>query len=123
MSPDYSKRDYLLPPGCKDLIDVINLEAGQKPKTFELKAEYESIIASDFVLGELPGVPPPIKGEIQVAGNTTVGQLAELIRQKPSRVIADLMLLGVFATVNQVVAFEAINKVARQYGYVAKKHR
>ena len=22
-NPDYSKRDYLLPPGCKDLIDVI----------------------------------------------------------------------------------------------------
>ena len=32
LNPDYSKRDCSLPPGCKDLIDVIRLEA--KWKTF-----------------------------------------------------------------------------------------
>ena len=26
MDPDYSKRDYLLPKGCKDLLDVLNLQ-------------------------------------------------------------------------------------------------
>jgi len=30
MSPDYSKGDYLLPNGCKDLIDVINLQKLEK---------------------------------------------------------------------------------------------
>ncbi len=108
MSPDYSKRDYLLPAGCKDLIDVINLENAQRSK-------------AGSQLGELLGVPPPITGDIVVAGNTTVGQLAELLEQKPFQIIADLMQLGVFATVKQVIGFEAILKVARKYGYAAKK--
>jgi RNA polymerase sigma-70 factor (ECF subfamily) len=30
LNPDYSKRDCSLPPGCKDLIDVIRLEANWK---------------------------------------------------------------------------------------------
>lgn len=107
-SPDYGKRDYLLPPGCKDLIDVIKLEAARESKTSQR-------------LGELPGVPPPVTGEILVAGSTTPKQLAELLGQKPFKIIADLMELGVFATVNQVVGFEAISKVARRYGYLAKK--
>ena len=108
LSPDYSKRDYLLPPGCKDLIDVINLESAKRTEAHQH-------------LGELRGVPPPITGDILVAGSTTVQQLAELLRQKPFKIIADLMELGVFAAVNQVVGFEAISKVARRYGYVAKK--
>ncbi len=108
MSPDYSKRGYLLPAGCKDLIDVINLENAQRAK-------------AGSHLDELPGVPPPVTGEIVVAGNTTVGQLAELLGQKPFQIIADLMQLGVFATVKQVMGFEAMSKVARKYGYVAKK--
>ena len=30
LNPDYSKRDCSLPPGCKDLIDAIRLEANWK---------------------------------------------------------------------------------------------
>jgi len=31
MDHDYSKRDYLLPPGCKDLVDAINYPAQSVP--------------------------------------------------------------------------------------------
>jgi len=34
LNPDYSKRDCSLPPGCKDLIDVIQLGEKAKWKTF-----------------------------------------------------------------------------------------
>lgn len=34
MNHDYSKRDYLLPEGCKDLVDVLRLEARNRSKEF-----------------------------------------------------------------------------------------
>ncbi len=34
LNPDYSKRDCSLPPGCKDLIDVIQQRETAKWKTF-----------------------------------------------------------------------------------------
>ena len=33
-NPDYSKRDCSLPPGCKDLIDVVRLDPKANWKTF-----------------------------------------------------------------------------------------
>jgi hypothetical protein len=60
MSPDYSKRHYLLPKGCKDLIDVLNLQT-QRP--------------------DPPSSDPltPIIGEIVVSHNTSVGEFAVLL--------------------------------------------
>jgi hypothetical protein len=132
LSPDYSKRDYLLPKGCKDLIDVIRLEQRKEEVWLVKKLKFGvgkgalwtgefKAMSKENMLGELPGVPPPITAEIQVAEPVTVRKLAELLGQKPFAIIADLMLLGVFATLNQVVSFEAISKVARKYGYAAKK--
>jgi hypothetical protein len=83
MSPDYSKRSYLLPKGCKDLIDVL---------------------------------------EISVSETTSVQDLAGLLGQEPVRIIADLMRMGVFATTaEQKVNFETVSKMARKYGYTAKR--
>lgn len=82
LSPDYSKRSYLLPNGCKDLIEVIELHVGEK---------------------------------------TSVAELAMLLGQRPAQVIADLMLLGVFATATQTVAFEKVKELAQKYGYTAKR--
>jgi len=135
LSPDYSKRDYLLPEGCKDLIDVINLERQQKAQpVWLLKGKIlvgnpeglpylfaKTKGGIKATLGELPGVPPPITQDLVVVPPMTVGKLAELLGQKPATIIADLMLLGVFAKTNQVVGFEAIARVARKYGYAAKK--
>lgn len=132
LSPDYSKRDYLLPEGCKDLIDVIRLEQRKEQVWLVNKLKFgaggESLSASDFYfiaktkkLGELLVVPPPITGDLLITEPVTVGKLAELLGQKPSAIIADLMQLGVFAKASQVVSFEAISSVARKYGYAAKK--
>jgi hypothetical protein len=99
MEDDYMKRGYLLPAGCKDLIDVLRLEVQHKPKT-------------PLAL---------IIGELTVAEPVPVGQLAAVLGQKPSRIIADLMELGVFATAQQLIPFDIIAQVARSYGYTAKK--
>jgi hypothetical protein len=105
MNDDYSKRNYLLPEGCKDLIDVL------KPKVQH--SEQKVPDAGSEAL-------PPIVGEIMVAGTMTVAELAETLRVKPFKIIADLMQFGVFATPRQLIRFEAITKVARKYGYAAK---
>jgi len=105
MSPDYSKRGYLLPKGCKDLIDVIKLQQAQQPQ-----AHCQ------------PSNPvPAIAGDLLVREQTSVGELAALLGQKPFKFIADLMEIGVFASVKQTLDFKTISKVARKYGYTAKR--
>lgn len=96
MSPDYSKRDYLLPDGCKDLIDVIKL------------AQHSA-------------ASPPIIGEVLFPESMTVRDLASLLGQKPFKIIADAMQLGVFANVKQTLDFKIASTIARKYGYTAKR--
>jgi len=109
MNYDYSKRDYLLPPGCKDLIDVQKLEAQEK--------------AMEQAWTSKPPVskpPPPIVGEVIIPAHTTVRQLASILSQKPFRIIADLMEIGVFANVDEKLDFDTIVKITRRHGYTAR---
>jgi len=68
-----------------------------------------------------PAPPPPIVGELVIPEQTTVSDLARLLSEKPFRIIADLMGLGVYATVEQALDFKTISSVARKYGFVAKR--
>ncbi len=104
MDYNYKKRNYLLPEGCKDLIDVA------KPKVRPVQRK--------------PAAPrplPPIIGELTVTDQMTVGGLASVLKKKPFQIIADLMEFGVFVNLKQHVDFEMISKVLRKYGYTAKK--
>ncbi len=104
LGPDYTKRGYLLPEGCKDLIDAIKLQeatAGKAPLP--------------------PGQPNSRARELVVHEPISVRDLAELLGQAPFQIIGDLMKLGVFANVNQHLAFEVVAKVALKYGYRARK--
>ncbi len=106
---EHFERGYLLPKGCKDLIDVINLQEKLQKEIFLRPATAP------------PSQPPVMKGDLLVSDHTTVRELAVLLGQKPFKIIADLMELGVFANVNQPLDFEAISQVASRYGYVAKR--
>jgi len=111
MNYDYSKRGYLLPEGCKDLIDVWKLNAPttgagqQAPKT----------------RASLPPIVGDVIGELVIPEHTTVLQLASLLSLKPFCVIADLMEFGVFANINHELDFETIAKVARKHAYTARR--
>jgi len=129
MENDYMKRGYLLPPGCKDLIDVLKLK----------EKKQQAMLTGLLQLPPLPkvfgttlkpwkpmsvGKPTPlpaVKGEIIIPAVTTAGKLAALLGQKPYLIIADLMELGIFANVTELLDFEAISKVARKYGFIVKK--
>src|SRR5437764_9738213 len=111
MENDFMKRGYLLPHGCKDLIDVLNLKQKQKleqnlfikpsKQLAQLPKGYQAMIKPPK-----PAALPPVKGEIVIPPVTTVSQLAALLAQKPFQIIADLLEMGVFANVSFLLEFE-----------------
>jgi hypothetical protein len=55
LNPDYSKRDCSLPPGCKDLIDVLRLDPKANWKTFfdsYWRLTYETALKAGLTEGE-----------------------------------------------------------------------
>jgi len=109
LNPNYGKRDYLLPPGCKDLIDVLNLK--QRDEAWREAA--------------IKIVPLPTQATegftVEIAPTTTVKDLAEFLHVKPLGIIVALMELGVFANLNQVVDFNSAAKLLAKYGYFATR--
>lgn len=105
MENEFMKRGFLLPEGCKDLIDVWTLKGG----SWQV----------------LPSWPPPtaplVLGELIVGETTTVYELATLLNLKPFKIVADLLEIGVFASADDLVDFDTLSRVVRKYGYVAKK--
>jgi Translation initiation factor IF-2, N-terminal region len=101
MENEYMKRGYLLPGGCKDLSDIPKYKAMPTPQ---------------------PLAPlPPITGEMTVPAQMTVSELAAALSQNPFRIIADLMGLNIFVTLEHQLDFDLISRVARKYGFTAKR--
>jgi hypothetical protein len=128
MEHDFMDRGYLLPPGCKDLIDVLNLKAKlslsparidyfldflKKHKGKVLKFEPKQAFAKS------PAALPPIVGQVVVPAETTAAQLAGLLGQKPFQIVAEVMDLGFFVGAQDPLSFEIISSVARKHGFFA----
>ncbi|MDB6064492.1 MAG: Translation initiation factor [Pedosphaera sp.] len=105
---DYRKRGYLLPPGCKDLIDVLKCPAPYVEKS-RLQFQTDDEPTGEFL------------GEIAIPDEIMVRELARLVGQKPFRIIALLMKWGVFATPQQSIDFKTASTVLRYFGYVPLK--
>jgi translation initiation factor IF-2 len=58
---------------------------------------------------------------ITVSGPTTVSELAKLLQKEPSEIIKKLMSLGIMATINQEIEFEAISLIAEEYGITVEE--
>jgi Translation initiation factor IF-2, N-terminal region len=101
MENEYMKRGYLLPEGCKDLTDVPKYKARPSLTT---RAPL-----------------PPITGEMIIPAQMTVSELAAALSQKPFRIIADLIELGIFVTIKHQLDFDLISRVVRKYGFAAKQ--
>lgn|SRR5689334_4455126 len=110
MSFDHFERGYLLPKGCKDLIDVINLQARVHAEKLFFKLPSSP-----------PNQPPAIKGDLYLQDHVTIKQLADLLGQKPFKIIADAMELGTFANVDQPLDFTIVSQIVAKYGFTAKK--
>jgi hypothetical protein len=111
MEPDdFMKRGFLLPEGCKDLTD-----------TWKIKAQSPSKHQSAPSPSPVPCASPQIVGEVVIPEETTVEGLAALLHQTKFQIVADLMKLKVYLTIYQTPDYETIAKVARMYGYIAKR--
>lgn len=139
MENEYMKRGYLLPPGCKDLADVLKHKQNPvpgvilqslpqisekhwtvyNPVTKKLGTTYDPTLK----FWKSPVPLPPIKGQVFIPPHTTVKELAALLGQKTFQIIGDLMQLelGMFATPDFLLDFKTISKVARMYGFMAIK--
>jgi hypothetical protein len=103
---DYSKRDYLLPPGCKDLIDVLRLNQSTPPLWQQAQQRR-------------PKPNPPVTHHVKVPDPISVKQLIEFAGRKPYCIIADLMQLGLFVKIDGTVSFDIAARVLRYYGIAA----
>jgi hypothetical protein len=91
--PDYKKRDCSLPPGCKDLIDVIRSHPQATPTPL-----------------------PPITQRITLPEVVAVSYLAELLQLSKENVSA---LCGYFG--ERSVPFDLAQEILRKYGILADK--
>ena len=125
MEHDYMQRGYLLPEGCKDLNDVLKRKQKRAhyllPKLPNQFAQLPKGYGTMIKPRKQPAPLLPVKGEIIIPAQTTVSHLAALLSQKPFMIVADLMQMGVFANAWQLLGFETISRVARKYGFIAKK--
>jgi len=71
-------------------------------------------------MGDEPAGGGPRK-VIRIPDPVVVGVLASALAQKPFKIIADLMEVGVFTNVRGAVAFETASKVACKYGYTTER--
>jgi hypothetical protein len=112
------ERGYLLPKGCKDLIEVIGLRAHSK---ILLKLPLLHSNAQTGTSAKPASPAPAMKGDVFVSDQTTVKELAALLREEAFKIIADAVQLGIFATLNQPLGFKAISQIVQKYGYTAKR--
>lgn len=142
------QRGYLLPPGCKDLIDVLNLPAAKAgmdlplcmidlpkfaPQLLKLTPDQlDHLLAmlkqvgleffkceSLSQLSPAASPLPPVTSQVVIPAETSVTHVASLLGQKVSRIIADVLELGFYVTAKDPLSFEIISGVARKYGYLA----
>lgn len=60
--------------------------------------------------------PPKTPTKITYKGETTVGDLAKMLKKEPSEIIKKLMFLGTMATINQELDLDTVTLIAEEYG-------
>ncbi len=70
-----------------------------------------------------PVMPTVMPKEIHLKAPITVRDLAEALGKKPNELVGTLMMMSVFATINQVVEIEIVEKVCAKYGVTFIRER
>jgi len=99
-NPDYSKRDYLLPDGCKDLADLIRREAAAVSP---------------------PRPDPPITRRVTLPGVVSVKFIAEATGQSLHKIANRMNELRIIVSVNRSIEFDDAVRILRRYGIGADR--
>lgn len=113
-------RGYLLPEGCKDLVDAWKAKELPHPFSF-LPAIYPGKGVGHWITHPMPLKGPHYKGMLKVPAQVSVLELATMLNQNMSRIFADLLEFGGLAAVKEQLDFATIKKIARKYGFIAVK--
>lgn len=100
--PPFDRCEYLLPPGCKDLIDKIRLAQEQSQRKPRKPGQRERRV-------------------VYLPSRIIVRDLATALGAKLPKVITLLKEMKVFTGVNQKIPFYTAAKLAARYGYEARK--
>ena len=82
-------------------------------KNAPAKLAVASAVAAPFVMPK----------EIHLKAPITVRDLAEALGKKPNELVGTLMMMSVFATINQVIEIEIVEKVCAKYGVTFIRER
>jgi hypothetical protein len=105
--PEPEKPRFLLPEGCKDLIDVLRLQ--------QRAAEEEPMDRASA------DMPQPLPASVALPDPVVVRDLARALRLRPFQVISRLMELGVFASINGKLDFKTASALCARLGIIATK--
>jgi hypothetical protein len=117
--PIPEKSRYLLPDGCKDLMDLIRLQESQG----DVKAMHgtASTPGSFDIFQSFFPDPTPGSARVALPDPVAIQDLATALHLRPFEVIATLMAFNVFASVNQRIDFGTAAALCAHYGVTARK--
>ena len=107
--PEPEKPRFLLPDGCKDLIDALRLQ--RQIDGAESSQDGPSSTQLPQLLPTSVALPDPV----------VVRDLASALHLKPYQVIGSLMQFNVFASFNTELDFDTASKLCSYYGVAATK--
>jgi hypothetical protein len=109
--PEPEKPRFLLPDGCKDLIDALRLQ--QQSAEAEL-SEVDISTRAD-------ATPQPLPASVALPDPVIVRDLASALHLKPFQVVGSLMQFNVFASLNTALDFNTASTLCSHYGVAATK--
>ncbi len=102
--PEPEKPRFLLPEGCKDLVDALRLQQ-QIKETGSTSAE----------------PPQPLPKSVALPDPVSVRDLASALHRRPFEVIGSLMEFNLFCSLNTQLDFQAASALCLSYGVAATK--
>lgn len=106
---DSEKPRYLLPEGCKDLIDVLRRLRARRERRGPTGFFFDESIAP------IVDVPKTLTN-LTLPGAIPVRHLAFLLGQKPFQIIGLLMQMNIFATIHQEIDFATAADICAAFG-------
>jgi hypothetical protein len=108
--PESEKPRFLLPDGCKDLIDALRIQ--------QQTDEAESLPEAPAPSTDLP---QPLPTSVALPNPVIVRDLASALHLKPFEIIGSLMRLKVFLSLGDRLDFDTASALCSHYGVTATK--
>ena len=103
----------LTPPAKPDL----NPEPDQIPEPVEVVDEVDEVEATTEIPAQEKEKPEEINKNIVVKGPVVVRELADMLHLKPNQLVADLMGMNVFASINETLHVKLAQRLAEKHGF------